>query len=333
MNSWESTLVNFRELGGVADNIELREGHYGRGLFSEDPNKPVKLFVPKNLMPPSEWLQLDAQGCLILSDACDWAENIKSFYLDYLRNYGLNDSLLDEIKQYQSQIFDLPESLKVMMKGYGFPYDFFQEPTQQACLDIFKKSRRIIVDNKLVMMPLAELVNHNERSKKSFQINKGIGITGYFTDEILVHYGMIGDAAAMFETYGFSAPKAYTFSGSLAINLGHRVIKIARLVNLYKTDGKTNVPKLHIEGNEIYLSCLVLGSNNDKTSPKRVFAKLMHQVGMQAHIADSVFDGILNQNQSFFLHLLEELKPLEGSVVEDLRSMARNQLIPLGIQA
>ncbi len=53
---------------------------------------------------------------------------------------------------------------------------------------------------------------------------------------------------------------------------------------------------------------------------------------MPANIASNVFDGIVEQNKNFFLQLLEQLKPLEGNVVEGLRTMAKHQLIPLGVR-
>lgn len=333
MNSWESTLEHFRALGGIADNIELREGVYGRGLFPKDIKQPVKLLIPNNLLIPTEYLQLDAQDKVILSADCDWNDAHKAFYLNYLNEYGFNESMMQEMLQQQLQLFKLPNALKSMMIGFGFTSNFFQEPSKSSCLQAFKQSRRIIVNKKRVLMPMVELMNHDEHSKKSFHIdNKGISVTGNFKNEILVHYGMAGDASLMFEVYGFSTPKPYAFSGTLAINLGSRVIKIARIVNLFTTVGKTNVPKVHVEGNEVHLSCLVLGSINDKSSPKKVFTKLMHGVGMPENIASNVFDGIVEQNKSFFLHLLEELKPLKGTAVEGLRVMAKNQLIPLGIR-
>lgn len=333
MNNWEDTLVRFRALGGVADNVDLREGDNGRGLFSKNSKQPVKLFVPNNLLVSTEYLQLDAQDKLILSADCDLNDAHKAFYLNYLNDYGLNESMMQAMLQQQVQLFKLPDSLKSMMSGFGFSTNLFQEPSKSLCLEEFKKSRRIIVNKKPVLMPVVELMNHDERSKKTFHIDeKGVAVTGSFKNEILVHYGMAGDAALMYEGYGFSASKTYTFSGALAVNLGAKVIKIARFVNLFTTVGKTNVPKLHLDGNEIHLSCLVVGSVNDKNSPKKIFIKLMHGVGMPAQVADKVFDGIVEQNRHFFLHLLEELKPLEGSVVEGLRIMAKNQLIPLGVR-
>ena len=332
MINWEKNLDNFRALGGVAENIKLGEGIYGRGLFPKDPKHPIKMVVPKHLLLPAEWLQIDEQENLVLSDGCNWAREIKSFYLDYQRDYGIGGNLMREMLQQQTELFNLPESVKAMLIGYGVSASSFQKPSRQACLEIYKNSRRILFNDQLVLMPLVELVNHDEHSKKTFDTVPTLGISGKFSDEILVHYGMAGDAALMFEAYRFSAAKPYTFSGALSINLGSKVIKISRFVTLFETIENTNIPKLKIEGDNIHLSCLVIGSINDKSSPKKVFTKLMHSVGMPAHMASNVFDGIVDQNRNFFLHLLEELKPLDGAVVESMRTMARNQLIPLGVR-
>ena len=332
MCAWEDMLIRFRALGGVADNVLLGEGDYGRGLFAKDTSLPIKMSVPKKLLVPTDWLQLDQQEDLILSDDCDWDVDTKSFYLDYQRDYGLAGSLMQELMQQQSELFNLPDSVKGMLTAYGVNKNLFEKPSKRVCLEFYKSSRRIVFKDKLVLMPMVELVNHDEYSKKTFDRVPSLGISGKFKGEVLVHYGMAGDAALMFEGYGFSTSKPYTFSGSLAINLGAKVIKISRFVTLHNTIGKTNVPKLKVEGNEIHLSCLVLGSTNDKSSPKKVFTKLMHGVGMPANIASNVFDGIVEQNKSFFLHLLEELKPLEGAVVQNMRAMARNQLLPLGVR-
>lgn len=332
MNNWENTLVQFRALGGVAENVVLGEGAFGRGLFSKNPNLPIKMSIPNHLLCPTEWLAFDKDGNLILTDGCDWNGDIKSFYLDYQRDYGIGGSLMHEMMQRQTEFYSLPDSIKTMLAGFGMRKNLFDKPSQQSCLELYKSSRRILFNDNLVLMPLVELVNHDELSNKSFDKVPQLGISGKFKAEVLINYGMAGDATLMFEGYGFSTPKPYTFSGSLGINLGAKAIKIARFVTLYKTIANTNVPRLKVEGDTIHLSCLVLGSINDKSSPKKVFLKLMNTVGMPANIASDVFDGIVQQNINFFLHLLKELKPLDGSVVEGLRIMAKHQLLPLGVK-
>ena len=48
MNSdgaWNEMLDEFRALGGVAENIRLGHGVFGRGLFPIDPAKPIRIVV------------------------------------------------------------------------------------------------------------------------------------------------------------------------------------------------------------------------------------------------------------------------------------------------
>src|SRR5580692_10196088 len=49
-SGWEEMLAEFRALGGKADNICLRNGRFGRGLFAVDPSRPVTIRVPDNLL-------------------------------------------------------------------------------------------------------------------------------------------------------------------------------------------------------------------------------------------------------------------------------------------
>ena len=330
MHNWEKTLDKFRKFGGIADNVILSEGVYGRGLFPKDPKLPVRIVVPDQLLIPIEWLKLDDSNEPILSDECDWDLDKKNFYLNYLRDYAFTKELRREITTQQSEFYALPESVKSMLKGFGFREAFFQKPDALSCLEAFKRSRRILTGDRQVLMPIIELINHDEKSDKTFSLNHGISVSGQFKGEILLHYGMEGDAISMYETYGFSTIKHYAFSGALSVNLGSKIIRIARYINLYDKINKTNIPKVMVQGNEINLSCLVVGSMNDKTSPKKIFLKLMTNIGMPVRVADELFDGIVNMNRQFFTSLLTQLEPLEGSVVTGLRTMAQNQLIALG---
>src|SRR5689334_376451 len=49
-DTWNDMLNEFRALGGVADNVRLGEGAFGRGLFPIDPEKPVKISIPEDLL-------------------------------------------------------------------------------------------------------------------------------------------------------------------------------------------------------------------------------------------------------------------------------------------
>ena len=49
-DSWDFLLSEFRRLGGIADNICLKEGEYGRGIFSVNPNLKARIFTPSKLL-------------------------------------------------------------------------------------------------------------------------------------------------------------------------------------------------------------------------------------------------------------------------------------------
>lgn len=331
MSNWEKTLENFRALGGVASNIVLRDGPYGRGIFPISSNKPVTIIVPSDLLVPQEWLLVDSIGNIIFSENCSWTYRAKQFYLDYLQDYGFTSIIRKNMLLEQDELFSLPDSVKSNLIGFGMDNYFFQKPDNQLCLDTYKRSRRILNKNgKHVLMPILELINHDEKSKYGFKIEPNFGISGKFRDEVLVNYGFQGDAVLMHQTYGFSTLKPYAFSGALAVNVGSRIIKIARYINLYNKIEKTNVPKISLQGNDINLSFLVIGSLNDRSSPKKIFLKLMQDIGMPAQIAEDVFDGIVNMNRQFFKNLLKELEPLDGNVIKGLRTMSHNQLLVLG---
>lgn len=329
MSNWECTLERLRELGGVAENITLSEGNYGRGLFPINSKLPIRLVVPNDLLLPDDWLKLDENHGFVLTDDCCWSDDKKAFYLDYLNDFGLTADVKLQIIDHQHALYQLPDSIKAMLKGFGMRESLFDQPNSTSWLDVFKFSRRIHFKDQLVMMPLLELANHDERSKTKFVRDSDISISGKFPGEILVNYQIAGDAALMYQTYGFSTLKPYAFSGALAINLGSKIIRIARYINLYNKVDKTYVPKVSVEGDEINLSFLVVGSLNDRNSPKKIFVKLMQDVGMPTHVAADVFDGIVNMNRQFFKNLLNDLETLDGGVVNGLRTMVKNQLAAL----
>ena len=55
---WGELLATFRELGGIADNVRLGEGPFGRGVFVCDPSKPATLHASENLLVPIDDLEI-----------------------------------------------------------------------------------------------------------------------------------------------------------------------------------------------------------------------------------------------------------------------------------
>src|SRR5690348_219316 len=58
-SAWNEMLDEFRALGGVAENIRLGHGAFGRGLFPIDPAKPIEISIPENLLVSSSHVDIE----------------------------------------------------------------------------------------------------------------------------------------------------------------------------------------------------------------------------------------------------------------------------------
>jgi len=45
--------------GGLADNVKIKRGKYGRGIFTQNPSIKSELFLPKELLVDSSKIILD----------------------------------------------------------------------------------------------------------------------------------------------------------------------------------------------------------------------------------------------------------------------------------
>lgn len=325
MNEWERITNQFRALGGIVDNIELREGKYGRGLFPVNPKMPVKIAIPDSLLLTPSWLRAD-DNKVVLTEECSLSASAQAFYLDYQSSYGIGSGLLNDIKRHLTELNLLSDSLKQSLLSFGWSPTCFLAPTLENCLTFYIDSRVINRHDKLVLMPLVELANHYEYTEKSFDVKPWIGISGVFAEEILVNYGISGDASLMFETYGFSGPRPQAFSGALQIQVGSKKINIARYILLHDELNKTKMPKVHVENDTINLSFLLIADSNNPFAARKIFKKTMQDLGMPTNLADHVYDGIVEQNCMFYRSLIEALKPERGIIAQGLHSMANCQL-------
>ena len=58
-NNWNFLLSEFRRLGGTADNVIQKEGEYGRGIFSLDPDMTARIFTPAKLLVKKDDIYLE----------------------------------------------------------------------------------------------------------------------------------------------------------------------------------------------------------------------------------------------------------------------------------
>ncbi len=79
-DDYRDLLIKFRKLGGVANNIDIRKGTYGYGLFSYYAEKTSTLLIPEKLMMPISCVEIDEAGDIILNHHCTWDDERKFFF-------------------------------------------------------------------------------------------------------------------------------------------------------------------------------------------------------------------------------------------------------------
>jgi len=84
--TWEELLAEFRELGGIADNVALRQGALGRGIFPIDPEKPVRLRTPPNLLVASADTEVQ-QGRLVVRQSATLGGRERIFFERYQQGF------------------------------------------------------------------------------------------------------------------------------------------------------------------------------------------------------------------------------------------------------
>jgi hypothetical protein len=320
----EEMLAEFRALGGTADNICLRNGVYGRGVFPVDPAKPIAIHVPESLL-------LDTADARFENGKFRVGPNAKVGFREamFLENY---ENLFSwggggraETEGIFEQAHALPKALRHVLKSQYHFGDWFAEPTDELVQTQFVDARCIGYKGRTVIMPILELINHDPQSAvghRSDTLN-GLAIGGIFSGEVLVRYSDT-DAFGAFVSWGFASEQPQAFSIALKSDPGKNPVQVGRdLTGLsYKT--QFWIPKVSQAESEVRLQFLMIGNRKYPRLCRGIFDKLMREAAVQDF--EETFDKIRYANLSFATRLLSEIEAAEGPMARTLRRVVRYQL-------
>jgi hypothetical protein len=313
---WNEMLDEFRALGGVADNVEIKEGRFGRGLFAVDPKKPVKLFVPGSLMFQISEIQLTEDG-LRLNDKANADERTRRFWADYQREFGWGPGR-GHAEHLLKLMQEAPPGLRALLDK-PFNLDaWLAEPTREGIFMRFLTTRTIHHQDAARIMPVIELANHGPGH--GFDIAEGVTLSGLFPQgEVLSRYRVC-------DPWGIFASSSEEFALSLDMGLetkwGMLRIECGEINN--KPGQTPFFPKVEIIGPTIKLSYMLLGHRKFPRLARGVFNKIMRDNGHGP--SDELFDHIHHINRTQLYRLLaasEDAAPELGRLVRDA---ARYQL-------
>lgn len=319
---WEELVGEFRSLGGIADNVALGRGPFGRGLFAIDPAKPVEVRTPESLLVPGEDVEI-RDGQLVARSSANLGKRERAFFDRYQRRFSWGAGVFDQLWQAQQHWHELPLEIMATVRRMGaVDYYRFSAPSNEVCLRHYIKSRAISCQGRICIVPMVELANHSSESP-GYLTASGVAIKGAFGGEVLVRYNP-GDPWQMTTGFGFADVAYFAHSLPISMNFDGYRIEIGR--NFAESEVKAAVifPRLAVDKDIVRLSFLNLGMRLAPRLPQSVFYRLMSKTPIQK--PDELFDRIQHHNRIQFITLLRKINNHNGEMISLLREAALNQL-------
>jgi len=320
-------LRQFRALGGVAENVCIRQGPHGYGVFAVSANRPVRLMVPSQLLISPQSLVFTSDGNLEVKSGSGLTADISAFHAQYQRSFGWGAGGFEKIKQHRQQMCALPDALKNFLLIVGCPNYLSQLPTPEQAFNEHCISRQIDVLGTSRLMPVLELVNYASNGQPYVLMPDAVSLSGTFENEVLARYRQTMDAFHFFFNYGFATPGRSTLSCEVTVDIPKfKPLRITRLDGLFDVKNGTSQPRVSTNKGEIHLSFLELVNLDAPTLPRHVFIELLSAQGFATSRADQLFDGLLDHNRQVLQDFLRACENAEGQVVENLKAVAGYQL-------
>ena len=131
--AWHDMLTVFRALGGTADNICLRHGERGRGIFPVDPGRPIAIHIPENLLIKLSDIRF-VDGKFRMKPETKATPAEIAFFEHYENNFSWGEGGRTETERVFEQAQTLPQSLRHKLKAEYPLGNWFDDPTDVLVL-------------------------------------------------------------------------------------------------------------------------------------------------------------------------------------------------------
>jgi len=310
-------LAEFRALGGTADNVCLRNGPFGRGLFPADPSRPIKVLIPESLLLDLKDVEVE-NNVFRVSKGAQTCAREKAFLESYEREFSWGVGR-QETEALLQMMLEAPGEIRELLDKRFGAGRWLAGPMPETIRERYFVSRVIGYKGRDVVMPIVELANHGHATK--YETQDGVGLSGQFAGEILVRYQLC-DPWTMFVKWGFASDSEF-LALSLPGNLEDPNLSIGRReINL---ESKTPFfPEVTVDGSRIILSHMMLGNRNFPRLSRGIFRRVMRNAGLQNE--DETFDLIQHLNRGEYYKLLEVSELAAPPLGRLLRKAVRHQL-------
>ena len=331
--AYKEIFNEFRLLGGTIENIEIRKGEYGNGLFPIKNNEPVKIHIPENLLIPASNISI-RNNHLIINDNSNIPPRIKEFFAQYQKQLSWGNGVFLNLLENEINWCTLPEEIQNKIKQIFQIYEDNKIFTFSSCDKILEQyilTRSISYstnsnESNICIMPIIELINHSNNGV-DYRRSEGILIDGTFNGEIFTNYNKLFDPIKFFLQYRFNTNSNIAYSLPVRLVYGKKYIQILRNFQVSEKLNDLHLPKKTNNNDGIELSYLEIGNQKNPSECRKKFNYLMSDTDMDPN---ELFDQLQCYNRNSYLELLILLKKYDSkinslfeiAVIQQLQSMS-----------
>ena len=302
VQDWNSFLDEYRSFGGTADNVIQRKGPFGLGLFPIDPSLPIKLEAPDHLLIPTNNLELKDGGIRLKNDH-HYPQGYADWYQRFQREYSWGAEARTSILEFESSLRDLPKDIRHILDQFlqdSIDKRFPGIDRDKEAFRRFVLTRQIGFKDKVILMPLIELVNHSPTAESWIMDDRGISIQGDYNKEIVVRYS-VSDPLHRLLHYGFTCSEQLAFSKNIKLEHNGYSVKIRGGVNFTPF----RPYPVSIKEDQIFIDRPLLGSQISPRRPRELLRECCKSVNQMD--VDELFDKVIAMNRLSIINLLRRL--------------------------
>ncbi len=312
--NWDLLLLEFRKNGGIAENICLKEGVLGRGIFPLNPSLKSKIHVPPKLLIKKEDIILERNKLRIKKDK-GYCQEVREFFNFYQDNFSWEGGK-ESTEFFERGLYLLPSDIKKLIKNYTL-LDLEERHSgnwNDVVKTVFLNARGVNFEEKSVIAPIWELVNHEINSFPFLISSNGISTPNYAPrkSELTQVYGYQSSLMRVLQ-YGFFCKEAVVFSLPFTLICKESSREII-CKGLELSEDKL---KFKVTSSKIIIDCLPIGSPIKPLLPIRYFEQISKESRLQ-DLSYDLFRKIILLNKLRRKEILDKLQLIDNLSVEIL---------------
>ena len=318
---FQNLLELYAGLGGVAENICLKEGDLGRGIFPLDPLYASRIMTPRNLLVDRRCIYV-SHGEIYIKDQGSLSSREKKF-LELNYNYAWEGAGRRCAAEFLQYVLEIPVSVKSQLLNCGFidKHLISSRSDENCVLKRFIDERVVGFEGNSVLAAVWDLVNHSSFAQP-------LRITPYGVEtppldpspnEVLFKYHGKHSSMSIWKSYGFACDCIVAYSIPIDIDVG-----VSGLV--VKCDGKfdldaRNQKCFSIVGDILSIKSLPVGCLSTGL-PREHFKSILSSVGLSEGVVSQLFLKICEANLKAREDLVASLdKSTHGANVQLIKAL------------